>query len=161
MFYQLPPVGNPICLSRADQPEVLLQAFGYRYQPHYFASGTAALAAAITAAIRLKAIDKPEVILPAYGCPDLISAVVFAGAKPVLVDFETDRPWMDLEQLLTKIRAQTVAIIAVNLFGISERLEQLRGRTRGDGRIAEIPREGHQLDVSLTGQGLDSRTQLF
>lgn len=125
MFYQLPPVGNPICLSRIDQPEVLLQAFGDMYQSHYFASGTAALAAAITAAIRLKVVDKPEVILPAYGCPDLISAVVFAGAKPVLVDFETDRPWMDLEQVRAKIGTQTVAIIAVNLFGISERVEQL------------------------------------
>jgi dTDP-4-amino-4,6-dideoxygalactose transaminase len=126
MFYQLPSVGNPIRLFRADQPEALQQVFGATYQPHYFASGTAALAAAITAAIRLKAVDKPEVILPAYGCPDLISAAVFAGAKPVLVDIEADRPWMDLEQLSAKINAQTVAIIAVNLFGIPERFEQLR-----------------------------------
>ncbi|MES0328017.1 MAG: DegT/DnrJ/EryC1/StrS family aminotransferase [Gammaproteobacteria bacterium] len=125
MFYQLPPVGNPICLSRTDQPESLFQVFGNAYQTHYFASGTAALAAAITAAIRLKPVARPEVILPAYGCPDLISAAIFAGAKPVLVDIEADRPWMDLEQLPAKISANTVAIIAVNLFGISERLEQL------------------------------------
>ena len=126
MFYQLPPVGNPICLSRTDQSESLFQIFGNAYQTHYFASGTAALAAAITAAIRLKAVARPEIILPAYGCPDLISAVVFAGAKPVLVDIEADRPWMDLEQLPAKMSANTVAIIAVNLFGISERMEQLR-----------------------------------
>lgn len=126
MFYQLPPVGNPVCLSRSDKPETLLQVFGDSYRPHYFASGTAALAVAIIAASRLKPVDKPEVILPAYGCPDLISAVVFAGAKPVLVDFETDRPWIDLEQLSAKFNAQTVAIIAVNLFGISERMGQLR-----------------------------------
>lgn len=126
MFYQLPPVGNPICLSRTDQPESLFQVFGNAYQAHYFASGTAALAAAITAAIRLKAVARPEVILPAYGCPDLISAAVFAGAKPVLVDIEANRPWMDLEQLPAKMSANTVAIIAVNLFGISERMEQLR-----------------------------------
>ena len=126
MFYQLPPVGNPIRLSQADQTEALLQTLGDTYQAHYFASGTASLAAAITTAIQLKAVDEPEVILPAYGCPDLISAAVFAGAKPVLVDIEADRPWMDLEQLPTKISKNTVAIIAVNLFGISERMEQLR-----------------------------------
>ncbi|MDH5611276.1 MAG: DegT/DnrJ/EryC1/StrS family aminotransferase [Gammaproteobacteria bacterium] len=126
MFYQLSPVGNPIHLSRADQPEVLLQAFGQGYQPHYYASGTTALAAAIVAAIRLKPVDKPEVLLPAYGCPDLISAAVFAGAKPVLVDLEADRPWMDIEQLAEKTNTNTVAIIAVNLFGISERLAELR-----------------------------------
>lgn len=126
MFYQLPPVGNPVCLSRADKQDALIQVFGSTYQPHYFASGTAALAAAITAASRLKPVDEPEVIVPAYGCPDLISAAVFAGVKPVLVDLEADRPWMDLELLATRISAQTVAIIAVNLFGISERMEQLR-----------------------------------
>jgi len=127
MFYQLPPVGNPVCLSPAHSPEVLLKSFSSDYQAHYFASGTAALAAAVTAAVQLKSVAKPEVVLPAYGCPDLISAVVFAGAKPVLVDIEKDRPWLDLEQVSAKLSAQTVAIIAVNLFGITERLDALRG----------------------------------
>ncbi len=126
MFYQLPPVGNPVCLSRADDQQALLQAFGTTYQAYYYASGTAALAAAIAAAIQLKAVDEPEVLLPAYACPDLISAAVFAGAKPVLVDLEEDRPWMDLEQVSAKISARTVAIIAVDLLGISERLLELR-----------------------------------
>jgi dTDP-4-amino-4,6-dideoxygalactose transaminase len=128
MFYQLPPVGNPIQLSPAEhpQPDALAQAFTENYRARYYASGTAALAAAIIAAIRLKAVDRPEVIIPAYGCPDLISAALFAGALPVLVDLEADRPWMSLEQIPDKINANTVAIIAVNLFGISERLELLR-----------------------------------
>jgi len=126
MLYQLPPVGNPVCLSRSDKQDALIQIFGSSYKPYYFASGTAALAAAIMAASRLKSVDEPEVIVPAYGCPDLISAAVFAGVKPVLVDLEADRPWMNLEQLLARISTQTVAIVAVNLFGISERMDQLR-----------------------------------
>lgn len=126
MFYQLPPVGNPICLSQDENTETLFQIFGNTYQPHYFASGTASLAVAIMAASKLKGVKQPEVILPAYGCPDLVSAAVFAGVKPVLVDLEDGRPWMDLDQLQDKINAQTVAIIAVDLFGISERFEQLR-----------------------------------
>lgn len=126
MFYQLPPVGNPVCLSYKGKPDALTGTLNSSYQSHYFISGTAALAAAITTAIKFKTVDKPEVILPAYGCPDLVSAAVFAGAKPVLVDLEVDRPWMDLKQLSAGIGEKTVAIIAVNLFGISERMEKLR-----------------------------------
>ena len=126
MFYQLPPVGNPVCLSGSGQADSLLQAVFAPYQPRYFASGTAALAAAIGAAVKLKGVTHPEVILPAYGCPDLVSAAVFAGAKPVLCDLEPDRPWMNLDQLSAHISSQTVAIVATNLFGISERMNQLR-----------------------------------
>ncbi|MDT8452098.1 MAG: DegT/DnrJ/EryC1/StrS family aminotransferase [Gammaproteobacteria bacterium] len=104
----------------------MLQIFPDSYHAHYYASGTGALAAAIIAAIRLKAVDRPEVILPAYGCPDLISAALFAGAAVVLVDIENDRPWMNLEQLAEKITTNTVAIIAVNLFGILEQRQALR-----------------------------------
>ena len=126
MFYQLPPAGNPINLSATEQPELFLQSFFSPYQSRYFASGTAALAAAITAAIRSKNVVEPEVLIPAYGCPDLVSAAVFAGAKPVLVDLAPDRPWMDIGRLPEKISSQTVAIIATNLLGIPERMEKLR-----------------------------------
>ena len=127
MFYQLPPVGNPIRLSTRGVPEVRLEADFLPYQPRYYASGTAALAAAIRAVIQSRrAADLPEVILPAYGCPDLVSATVFAGARPVLVDMEPDRPWMDLEHWSSRISERSVAILAANLFGISERLDQLR-----------------------------------
>jgi len=125
MFYQLPPVGNPVRLFGGKQPESLLQGFFSPYTARYFASGTAALAAAIAAAASLKGIDSPEVILPAYGCPDLVSATLCAGAKPVLVDLEPNRPWMDLDQLPACITPRTVAIIAVHLFGIPERMAQL------------------------------------
>lgn len=126
MFYQLPPVGNPICLTANRGAGSSAQLFGAGYQSRYYASGTAALAVATSTAIQLKKVDEPEVLLPAYGCPDLISAVLFAGAKPILVDLATDRPWMDLEQLPSKLSPNTVAIIAVNFCGISERMEQLR-----------------------------------
>ena len=126
MFYQIPPAGNPICLSTGAQPAVPLEEFFSPYQAKYYASGTAALAAVITAAKQLKPVADPEVILPAYGCPDLVSAANFAGAKPVLVDLEPDRPWISLEKLSACISSRTVAIIAASLFGISERIAELR-----------------------------------
>lgn len=124
MFYQLPPVGNPIRLhAQADASDLSLAV---SYQRQFYASGTAALAAAVIAAIKQTDKNAPEIILPAYGCPDLISAVVYAGAKPVLVDLEIDRPWLGLSQLSSAITENTAAIIAVDLFGIPERWSQLR-----------------------------------
>lgn len=135
MFYQLPPVGNPVQFSATEPADGFFQISPDSYQAHYYASGTGALAAAIIVAIRLKAVDRPEVILPAYGCPDLVSAALFAGAKVVLVDLESDRPWMDLEQLAAKITTNTVAIIAVNLFGILEQRQALRSLTEQAGAL--------------------------
>jgi len=127
MLYQLPPVGNPVHLSA--HAENSLPAFFSTSETLFYASGTAALAAAVKAAL----IDagKPEgndaeIILPAYGCPDLVSAVICAGAKPVLVDLQANRPWMDLTLLAAAINVNTVAVIGVNLFGIAERWAQLR-----------------------------------
>ncbi len=133
MFYQLPPVGNPICL-RAQVGTSISSLFP-SYQIQFYASGTAALAAAIIAAIKQQDSRTPEIILPAYACPDLISAVVYAGGKPVLVDLEADRPWLGLAQLSAAITENTVAIIAVNLFGISERWPQLRKLTEHQGIV--------------------------
>ena len=122
MFYQLPPAGNRLCLSGAGKDESGHENAFSPYMPVFYQSGTASLAAAIGAAIRNKPTEKPEVILPAYGCPDLVSAAVFAGAKPVLVDLENDRPWMNLEQLSASINSNTVAVVAVDLLGIPERI---------------------------------------
>lgn len=124
MFYQLPPVGNSVCLYAQNDPAVT--PLFSSYQTQYYDTGTAALAAAICAAIEVKNSNNAEIILPAYACPDLISAVVYAGAIPVLVDFESERPWLDLSLLASAITENTAAIIAVNLFGISERWPQLR-----------------------------------
>jgi len=126
MPYQLPPAGNPVQLSVSHNDDTFLQTVFSPYTPRFFNSGTAALAAAILASISIRGTTDPEVILPAYGCPDLISAVVYAGAKPVLVDLEANRPWMDQGQVAAAITADTVAIIAVSLCGMPERLDALR-----------------------------------
>jgi len=165
MFYQLPPVGNPVRLSVGPNDDALLQEIFGSYSPRFFDSGTSALAASVLAAIKVKGVSKPEVILPAYGCPDLISAVVFAGAKPVLVDLEADRPWMDLEQVSAHITVNTVAVIAASLCGIPERLAALRQITEPSavlliedsaqlfpGSIAEADWQGDLVVISF-GRG--------
>ena len=136
MFYQFPPVGDRIITSQKSHSKI--PPFFVLESMRFYQSGTAALSAALTATLTAtlaasvgatKAFgsgDKAEVILPAYACPDLVSAAIYAGVKPVLVDLEEDRPWLDLGLLEAAITQNTVAIVAVNLFGIAERWEQLR-----------------------------------
>lgn len=130
MFYQLPPAGNPVYLRRgADAADTALTAFP-PWSARFYQSGTAALAAALIAAARRRNVTAPEVILPAYGCPDLVSASIHAGVRPVLVDLEAGRPWLALDQIEARICPNTVAIVAVHLFGIPERIKALRRLTR-------------------------------
>jgi dTDP-4-amino-4,6-dideoxygalactose transaminase len=126
MFWSLPPVGEHIRLERRSvTDEWLRSVFGQR-KAAFYDSGTSALAAAIIAAVRRKGVDKAEVLLPGYGCPSLVSATIYAKAKPVLVDLAPNSPWVDLDDLSRKLTPHTVAVVAVDLLGIPERLSELR-----------------------------------
>lgn len=120
----LRPAGNPVKLRKTRFDSTQFQPF----ELDFYHSGTAALAAAIMASMKTRPdiTAQPEVILPAYGCPDLISAILYAGAKPVLVDLETDSSWMSLQQVEGAISDNTVAILAVRFLGIAERMTALR-----------------------------------
>lgn len=122
IFGRIPPVGNPICTRTSDEAPTFPGAL----QTLFLESGTAALAAALTIAQdRCKACS-PEVIIPAYCCPDLLSAIICKGMKPVLVDFIPNRPYIDLDQLADALNENTIAVIAVNFLGIPERLGAIR-----------------------------------
>lgn len=130
MFYQLPPVGNKIYCSNQLRGNNCLDSF-FSSDIHFFNSGAASLAAAVLAVVQYSNLDQPKILLPAYTCPELVSAILYAGAKPVLVDFVEDRPWMDLEDLSAKLTEQTCAVIAVSLFGVPERLAKIRQVLKG------------------------------
>ncbi|MDQ2639178.1 MAG: DegT/DnrJ/EryC1/StrS family aminotransferase [Pseudomonadota bacterium] len=72
------------------------------------------------------AAARPEVILPAYGCPDLVAAAVHTGVVPVLVDIRRDDPAFAADALCAALNDRTVAVVAVNFLGIRERLPELR-----------------------------------
>lgn len=119
----LPPAGSPVILEkRKGQP--FLPFSGYTSVA--MESGTSALALAmILSRHRQPDITAPEVILPAYGCPDLVSAAVCAGVQPVLVDVESNSHCYDLAALAESVNRNTVAVVAVNFLGISERLSKI------------------------------------
>jgi len=132
MFYQLPPVGDQVLTSKRSRST--LPSFFLSDATRFYQSGTAALGAALGAVLSsakaVKSCAQAEVILPAYACPDLISAAIYAGVKPILVDLEENRPWLALNLLEQAITQNTIAIVAVNLFGLAERWASLRALSK-------------------------------
>lgn len=131
----LPPTGNPVQRRVVSGARPAFDD----YQPIWLQSGTAALSLALIAARETAAhISQPEVIVPGYGCPDLVAAAVYAGLQPVLVDICPDFHGYDLGRLSAALSANTVAIIAVNFLGIPERLSQIRNLIKSRPAIALI-----------------------
>ena len=118
------PTGNKIHIETSDS--IVHELLSSRI--NFFQSGTASLAAAITASCKLKGLTSncSEILLPAYACPDLVSAILFAGAKPVLVDLQENSTFLSLTNLETKINKNTVAIIAVNFLGIVDQIDKIK-----------------------------------
>ena len=121
MFAALPPVRRPVpmCRRRANSHLALTRFFSNRTITPY-SSGTAALARALMLCAARASISNPEVIIPAYGCPDLIASCIHAGVSPRLVDTAEVTWSYDPDALSHNLNSRTVAIIAVNLLGIGD-----------------------------------------
>ncbi|MDO6424878.1 DegT/DnrJ/EryC1/StrS family aminotransferase [Saccharophagus degradans] len=118
MFKDIPPVGGKTSWDTTCPPPEF-----EGYESLFVDSGTSALALALVAARIQHGGECPEVILPAYGCPDLVAATMFAGCKPVIVDIAApDDPALCLEQLKAALNPNTAAVVAVNFLGVRERL---------------------------------------
>lgn len=77
-------------------------------------SGTSALHLALLA---LGVKPKDEVIIPSFVCTALLNAVLYVGAKPVIVDVEADSFNICPREVKRKINARTKAVIAAHMFG--------------------------------------------
>lgn len=77
-------------------------------------SGTASLHLAM---LSLEIGKGDEVILPAQTMISTAAAVMYVGARPVLVDSEIDTYNMDTNKIESKITKKTKAILMVDLFG--------------------------------------------
>src|SRR5208283_2741797 len=82
-----------------------------------FSSGKAALAIALRA---LKSMTpwKDEVIIPAYTCYSVPSAIIRAGLKIALCDLDPSCLDFDYDQLEKTINDKTLCIVPTHLFGI-------------------------------------------
>ena len=77
-------------------------------------SGTTALHLAL-ASLGIRNGD--EVIIPAFTMISTANAVVYCGAKPVLVDAEPETWNMDVDQIAEKVTSRTKAIMPVHIYG--------------------------------------------
>ncbi len=134
----LPPAGNAIVTGPRDEPPEFTG-----YHTAWLDSGTSALALALMdARARRPDLTRPEVIVPAYCCPDLIAAADHAGITPRLVDIYADDPGLDIGHLAHALSANTLAVIAVNFLGIRERLGVIR--TLLDGKAIALIEDNAQ-----------------
>jgi len=150
---KLRPVGSRVPLPTTDS-DVLAAPWAEHYDSVFVNSGTAALSLAVKLSVDSKQRPQnPEVIIPAYGCPDLVAAVVAQGARPVLVDLAEGRSWMDLEAVENAVTDNTVGIIAVGFLGIPERLFALR-RIADKTGVTLIEDSAQVFPPSSSGNGL-------
>jgi perosamine synthetase len=77
-------------------------------------NGTTALHLAL-ASLGIRNVD--EVIMPAFTMAACAFAVIYTGAKPVLVDAEADTWNIDVTQLERRITKRTKAIMPVHIYG--------------------------------------------
>lgn len=71
----------------------------------------------ILKALARRAPGKLDVIVPAYTCPAVVSAILKAGLRPVLCDINLQDFGYSLDALAHKIGAHTLAVVVVHLFG--------------------------------------------
>lgn len=85
-------------------------------------NGSAALEVAV-AALRLSPGD--EVIMPAFTIISCASAVIRAGAIPVLIDSDPETWNMRVDQIETKITPRTKAIMVVHIYGLPVEMDHV------------------------------------
>jgi hypothetical protein len=123
---RLAPVGTPVSLRRSAAPSGAgLAALLPGWTVGLYDSGTAALAVALQDARLRHPAQRPEAIVPAYGCPQLISACLYAQVRPRLVDTAPGEWGYAPEALRAALGPDTVAVLAVNLLGVGDQAAEL------------------------------------
>ena len=114
-FGYLRPVGEYLPLSA--RPSTAFR-WPEGYSIAWCDSGTTALGLALRVANAIKPQSSPTALMPAYTCPDVVSAALWADVKPVIVDTQADTPWLAPDALLAKMDRSVAAIIAPHFLGI-------------------------------------------
>lgn len=122
-------------------------------------NGTAAISMALTA-LGIGAGD--EVILPAMTFIASASAIIHVGAKPVLVDIDSDTYTIDPEKVRMRINARTRAILPVHLYGNPCNMTALKELAEGAQiAIIEDAAQAHLAKYKGRPVGSDSTCATF
>jgi dTDP-4-amino-4,6-dideoxygalactose transaminase len=104
------------------------------------------------------------VLTPAYGCPDIVSAIAFAGARAKLIDLDGNSPFPHSQAWLSGIDSNTLAVISVGFLGMRDPFgpEQAAAAGLPTGAFVEdccqvhpmaVPRETDRSVVVSFGRG--------
>jgi len=77
--------------------------------------------------------SRPEAILPAYGCPQLVSACLYAKVRPRVVDVAPGQWGYAPQALRAALGPDTVAVVAVDLLGVGDQAAELLPLARENG----------------------------
>lgn len=144
IFYSLPPAGNKIPVStifRAikalrqrnnDDFLDLVRDFLDIRNLLYLFSGRAALWLILKSLVNLKP-DRTEVVVPAYTCPAVASAVLKTGLNLRLCDNNLVDFGLSGGELAGKINKKTLAVVLVHLFGYPANIHEVREICRDRG----------------------------
>ena len=149
--------------SSAEDPVASLQRqFGAEHV-FYLSSGRAALWL-ILRALSILEPNRREVVIPAYTCPAVASAILKAGLKPVLADIDRDSFGFLRSDLMRKVGDNTLAVIAVHLFGLATEVEDSCADCRQYGIFLVEDRAqalGILPDPQKRGSGLKADVSFF
>jgi dTDP-4-amino-4,6-dideoxygalactose transaminase len=112
-------------------------------------SGRAALTAILTGL--KKKSGRRQVIVPAYSCPTVVQSVLAAGLEPVLCDVEPETLDLDRGALLRLAGRQTLAIVAVHLYGWAQDVRDLLALGEAEG-IAIVEDAAQAFGARLEGR---------
>lgn len=142
----IPPAASPIpakCLlygflglflgkrSLEKREEELRRHFGIKHV-FLFSSGKAALTVILTV-LKSLSPDKDEVLIPAYTCFSVPSAVVKAGLRVSLCDIDPTNFDFDYRSLEEAISERTLCVVPDHLFGIPADMDRITALCRAKG----------------------------
>jgi perosamine synthetase len=139
-FRTLPPAGNKIPFSLISRSLSNCHIDGSGFLSEYLegahtlflSSGRAALWLILKALSSIHP-ERKKVIIPAYTCPAVASAVLKAELKPILCDINLEDFGYFQDNLENLIDKDTLSVIVVHLFGFPANTEQVAGLCRKNG----------------------------
>ena len=118
-------------------------------------SGKAALALVLRALNRLVP-DKREVVIPAYTCFSVPSAVIKAGLTPVPCDVDSLTFDYDLSMLPRFIGERTLCVVSCHLFGIAANVQAVRAMC-GERGVFVVEDAAQAMGVEIDGTKLGTQ----
>lgn len=119
----VPPVGCPILPRLRAGTEDFDWSFGGAYRPYFVDSGTSALRLAITVASMANGRIDDNTWIPAYGCPDLLTACWAARTRPTLYDVGPTLPFFSGADAPT---SATSAAVVCHFLGLRAPVDAMR-----------------------------------